>query len=340
MGSDSITNAPVPALLKDFGKKKRTNRLAKLKQCKLDARREQWLSQGMGGINAVKNRGCKDESNGGVGSPPLSLHTTHEQDRSLENLETRSREEENRGSCLHDSDLESVTNSSTSSVLGGGNSTKDRPGSSSGSSNGGCCSGSVSEEEEGDGCLDDWEAVADALNADDYKRHNPTSESPAEPETVDGLDPELLNNGSGVDILKPEREGTLSRSPVNGRAWRPDDAFRPQSLPNLLKQHSFPMNLERHCGSGAVTWVCHSIISQPSSCPICYEDLDLTDSSFLPCSCGFRLCLFCHKRILEADRRCPGCRKQYDPINGEMGVNGETTLPFRLSRSCSMSRRS
>jgi hypothetical protein len=66
-------------------------------------------------------------------------------------------------------------------------------------------------------------------------------------------------------------------------------------------------------------------LSTPLTCPICCEDLDLTDSSFCPCPCKFCLCLFCHNKILEADGRCPGCRKEY--------------VAARLSRSCSMGPR-
>jgi len=126
----------------------------------------------------------------------------------------------------------------------------------------------------------------------------------------------------------------------NSRAWRPDDAFRPRSLPNLSKQQSLP-NPDRHYGGGGVAWASKSVVSAPSSCPICYEELDLTDSSFLPCLCGFRLCLFCHKRIVDEDGRCPGCRKPYEtkPIEAEASVNGGS-LTFRLARSCSMITRS
>ncbi|XP_042496716.1 uncharacterized protein LOC122075664 [Macadamia integrifolia] len=336
MVSDSVVNGSAIAISKDIGKKRRNNRTAKLKQCKLDARREQWLSQ-------VKRKGCKEESNGGGVSPPSSLPQRDERKGSLENLETRSRREENEGSCLNDSDLESLANSPTRSILGASDSRKDRPGSSSCSSrssnSSGCYSGSVSEEEKEDGCLDDWEAVADALTADD-KRQLPNSVPPADPEVPVGSTAthELPSDKCEAENLKPDCQGTVIRAAPNGRAWRPDDAFRPQSLPNLSKQRSFTMNAERHCGRGAVTWACHSINSPPSPCPICYEDLDLTDSSFLPCSCGFRLCLFCHKRILEADGRCPGCRKQYDPSIGDTGVNGGA-LPIRLARSCSMGTR-
>ncbi|OVA09126.1 zinc finger protein [Macleaya cordata] len=296
-----------------------TNRLAKLKQCKLDAKREQWLSQ-------VKNKGCKDESNVKTGSSPSPLiNPNHERDhKSSKNLETRSRGED---TCLHDSDLEFLTNSPTNSVSGGKDSRKNRIGSSSSSSCSGSCSGSVSEEED-DGCLDDWEAVADALTADDDKLQNPNSKPPS----GSALNLGLPNKECEIGGLKPE----CNEKVPNCRAWRPDDAFRPQSLPNLSKQYSFPMNADRRFGLGGVSWGCHSLISQPSSCPLCCEDLDLTDSSFLPCLCGFRLCLFCHKRLLEEDARCPGCRKQYDSVIGGTGINGGAPK-FRLARSCSMS---
>ncbi|RWW33838.1 hypothetical protein GW17_00001435, partial [Ensete ventricosum] len=55
-----------------------TNRSAKLKQCKLDARREQWLSQGARPIRfaardsvAVKSKDCVVRSRAPSGSPPL-----------------------------------------------------------------------------------------------------------------------------------------------------------------------------------------------------------------------------------------------------------------------------
>uniref|UniRef100_A0A5B7AM88 RING-type domain-containing protein n=1 Tax=Davidia involucrata TaxID=16924 RepID=A0A5B7AM88_DAVIN len=346
MVSDSITNVSIPMAAsnaKDLARKKRANRSAKLKQCKLDARREQWLSQ-------VKNKGCKEESNGRGGYNVRSMHARNESDRSIENLEIKPRGEENDGSIHHYSDSESPSNSPTShtsSVLGSNESGTNFTGSSSSSSSssGGCCSGSITEEDEegDDGCLDDWEAVADALAATDDKQEQlrPSSEPPVGLENAQ-LDssPELA---SGIEISKPEPEcvGMVRRAPANGRAWRPDDAFRPQNLPNLSKQHSFPMSSDRHCGRGGIAWGCKNVTSAPSSCPICFEDLDFTDSSFLPCSCGFHLCLFCHKRILEEDARCPGCRKQYDcdPIEGEPILDGGS-LTFQLARSCSMITRS
>ncbi|KAM5570586.1 hypothetical protein ABKV19_011301 [Rosa sericea] len=158
MVSDSITNVSIPSAPKsarDLGKKKRA-RSAKLKQCKLDVRREQWLSSGA----VVKNKECKEEQHGGV------------QGRRERNSprEMGPREGENVGSIHHhhDSDLDSNSPSSfTSSVLGGHDSETFTGSSSSSSSSGDCCSGNITEEDEDDGCLDDWEAVADALAADE-----------------------------------------------------------------------------------------------------------------------------------------------------------------------------
>lgn len=284
------------------------------------------------------------DSNGRGESPPSHRQIANLLSGSLETLEMRSRGEDNegQGSSIHNSELESLMNIPIGSNLDHNDSRKGLSGSSTSSSTSSGCSGSFSEEEEDDGCLDDWEAVADALNAED-NQHNPISEAPDEPETrLESCNTEESDSNPGVGFLDAEsrKVKVVPESRVNCRAWRPDDAFRPPTLPTLSKQHSCPVRSEWHCGRGAITWAWQSIMShQPSSCPICYEDLDVTDSSFLPCSCGFRLCLFCHKRIIEADGRCPGCRKQYDHINVDMCFS-EGVTPFRVSCSRSMSTRS
>uniref|UniRef100_A0A2P2KQL4 RING-type domain-containing protein n=1 Tax=Rhizophora mucronata TaxID=61149 RepID=A0A2P2KQL4_RHIMU len=355
MVSDSITpSASVPCVPKDLGKKKRTNRSAKLKQCKLDARREQWLSQG-----TVKKTGCKEELNGSHASPLPPCKNVRK--NSLGNLEMRqrTREEDNENqnrSMRHDFDLDSPSNSPTSSsVVGGTDAGTSFSGSSSrsssSSSSGGCCSGSITEEEEvgDDNCLEDWEAVADALAADDENKQENRKDSPClESESSPQLQPMVqvdssLSNlaaSSFEDVKECPRAVPPRLTPGNNRAWRPDDEFRPHCLPNLSKQRSLP-NADRKYGPGGLSWACASAVNVPSSCPICYEDLDITDTSFLPCLCGFRLCLFCHKRILEEDGRCPGCRKPYEhnTLKAEASVHGGS-LTFRLARSCSMIMRS
>ncbi|CAN4086124.1 unnamed protein product [Withania somnifera] len=348
MVSDSISNVSIPIASsnpKDFSKKK-ANRSAKLKQCKLDARREQWLSQ-------VKNKGLKEESNSG-GTHGAGKNVGNERERLIERLQIKPRsEEENEGPLHQYSDFDSPT-SHVSSVLEGNDSGINFTGSSSSSSSshssGGCCSGSVSEEDEegeDDDCLDDWETIADAMVAADKKQEqqNPCLDSHFErDENVAHMSSRQEvsdRQGSGNDKSKQERNdrGLTPKPSLSCRAWRPDDTFRPSGLPNLSKQYSFPMNSERHCRRGSV-WGCKGLYT-PTSCPICCEDLDCTDTSFLPCSCGFRLCLFCHKRILEEDGRCPGCRKQYnqDAVEQETVIDGGS-LTIRLARSCSMISRS
>ncbi|XP_031284617.1 uncharacterized protein LOC116143297 isoform X1 [Pistacia vera] len=327
MGSDSMLNAPVRSLSKDLGKKKRANRLAKLKQCKLDVRREQWLS-------LVENKGCKDDSNLRVGSPPLSMQIASEENKSLDSFESRSRGIESEGLSIDKRNLEPLVKSPTSTL--DNNDLRKGLSMSNSITSSDSCSGSVNKEEE-DGCLDDWEAVADALNADD-NQDSPVLNSTSKLDTnVVSADREQGNKNSGLNLPKLESGGVVIGSCMNPQAWMPNDAFRPQNLPSLSHQF-FSARSDWHCGHRAITWAWKNIMSQPSSCPICCEDLDITDSSFLPCSCGFRLCLFCHKRILEADGRCPGCRKQYDLKNRDMGFNGGTS-PFKVAYSCSMSTR-
>ncbi|KAL3640646.1 hypothetical protein CASFOL_015614 [Castilleja foliolosa] len=285
MVSDSNTKASIALALsnsKDFGKKKRANRSAKLKQCKLDARREQWLSQ-------VKNKGGRKEK--AVSGNPI--HSENGGTLPIEKLEIKPivvDEIYGNGPRCSDSDSSS-SKSNISSLLGRNDSGVNFTASSRSSSSNSCFSSSMSDEEDegedvsdhgddDDDCLDDWEAMADALVADEQK-NNHTSEHCSQ-QDVDNE--QCLGNDSSCG--NQESRGTA----IGPRAWRPNDEFRPQSLPNL------------------------KLISdgQAVSCPICYEDLDDTDSSFLPCLCGFRLCLFCHNRIIEDDGRCPGCRKKYD----------------------------
>ncbi|KAI8543553.1 hypothetical protein RHMOL_Rhmol08G0227700 [Rhododendron molle] len=335
MVSDSIANASIPIAAKDFPRKKRANRSAKLKQCKLDARREQWLSQ-------VKNKGCKGELDASA-----VVDARNERGQSIENIEIMPRENMKVESVHPYSDLDSPSNSPTSHTsiaLGSTVSGTNFSGSSGDSSSGSSWSGSVTgEDEEGDDeCLDDWEAIADALAATNDKKEQHTN--PSLEQHINPVDspPELAHRPASQIVTscpKPECVEKVQTVPPTGRAWKPDDTFRPQSLPNLSKQLSFPMNSGRHYGCEGVTWGSNNAPSLPSSCPICCEDLDFTDSTFLPCLCGFRLCLFCHKRILEEDGRCPGCRKQYNggPIVGEATLDGGG---LRLARSCSMITRS
>ncbi|KAK4782261.1 hypothetical protein SAY86_016363 [Trapa natans] len=321
MVSDSIANASITCApnVRDLGKKKRANRSAKLKQCKLDVRREQWLSQG-------KKKECLEEWTGDAIQWDSSKMT-------LENMELRKAMDRAEGN----GHISSPSNSpiSFNSIMGSNDSGTNCSGSSSSSSSAGCCSGNITEEDDegdDDGCLDDWEAMADALAANDENKKPPVCPPPTQ---------DLAANNMEVRVATAQNPGLESRvipAVTNTRAWRPDDASRPQSLPNLTKHHSFPNPLDRRFMNGGIPWTSRNrIFNTPTSCPICCEDLDLTDSSFLPCLCGFRLCLFCHKRILEEDGRCPGCRKPYEtnPVQGEASSEGGN-LTFHRSRSLMM----
>ena len=47
-------------------------------------------------------------------------------------------------------------------------------------------------------------------------------------------------------------------------------------------------------------------------CPLCLEELDLTDRSFEPCKCGYQVCLWCWHSINEKlNGKCPACRAPY-----------------------------
>ncbi|KAF9079876.1 transcriptional repressor proteinral negative regulator of transcription subunit 4, partial [Mortierella sp. AD031] len=47
-------------------------------------------------------------------------------------------------------------------------------------------------------------------------------------------------------------------------------------------------------------------------CPLCMEELDISDKNFRPCPCGYQICRFCWHHIKEdLNGRCPACRRVY-----------------------------
>ena len=53
-------------------------------------------------------------------------------------------------------------------------------------------------------------------------------------------------------------------------------------------------------------------------CPLCMEEMDLSDKNFRPCPCGYQVCRFCWHKIREdGNQRCPACRKVYDEAEAE-----------------------
>eukprot|EP01018_Ginkgo_biloba_P021705 Gb_13480 [translate_table: standard] len=306
------------ATSKDGAKRKKVNKRAKLKQCKLDARREQWLSQGkIKRIGQQQNGNNGDQVDSREGKNNSQLEQVEMPRRSFSDMESRSskasieEEEEDNEGCSSE-EINSKTQVPDSSQ-------------------------EEDEEEEGGSSdvEDDWEAAADALNIEESPSKTVKEEIPCISNhlSIDEKTPFSIQEG----ILKPEYKikssSFVNRTPRigSGRAWRPDDVSRPNTLPKLTKQHTFPSQSCRPSSWGSWNNPSSSSSCVPISCPICYEDLDVTDSNFVPCSCGFRLCLFCHKRIIEQDGRCPGCRKRY--VVMDVATKAATS---RLPRTCSM----
>jgi hypothetical protein len=51
-----------------------------------------------------------------------------------------------------------------------------------------------------------------------------------------------------------------------------------------------------------------------AECPLCLEELDVTEKNFHPCKCGYQVCLWCWHNINEKlNGKCPACRADYDP---------------------------
>ena len=47
-------------------------------------------------------------------------------------------------------------------------------------------------------------------------------------------------------------------------------------------------------------------------CPLCCEELDLSDKQFYPCKCAYQVCMWCWHRIKESESGlCPACRTPY-----------------------------
>ncbi|KAH9331537.1 hypothetical protein KI387_003645, partial [Taxus chinensis] len=55
-----------------------------------------------------------------------------------------------------------------------------------------------------------------------------------------------------------------------------------------------------------------------NACPLCMEEMDLTDRQLKPCKCGYEICVWCWHHVMEmaekdnTEGRCPACRTPYD----------------------------
>ncbi|KAI8573760.1 hypothetical protein RHMOL_Rhmol01G0301200 [Rhododendron molle] len=54
------------------------------------------------------------------------------------------------------------------------------------------------------------------------------------------------------------------------------------------------------------------------TCPLCAEEMDLTDQQLKPCKCGYEICVWCWHHLMdmaekdETEGRCPACRTPYN----------------------------
>ena len=75
-------------------------------------------------------------------------------------------------------------------------------------------------------------------------------------------------------------------------------------------------------------------------CPLCTEEMDVTDRSINFCKCGYQLCLWCWHHLMEtaakdnAVGRCPNCRTPYDPER----ITMEKVDPKELEKTRRQSR--
>ena len=133
------------------------------------------------------------------------------------------------------------------------------------------------------------------------------------------------------DTEDEDMRAALEASLDSGNAGGPADPEEEDELRAVLaaslaaaeEQRKIDENIARLIGSGpaaADNDASHngppldSVVMEVGTCPLCMEDLDEQEKLFLPCPCGFQLCLFCYNRIKEDTSGspgaglCPGCR--------------------------------
>ncbi|KAI9894494.1 MAG: transcriptional repressor general negative regulator of transcription subunit 4 [Vezdaea aestivalis] len=69
------------------------------------------------------------------------------------------------------------------------------------------------------------------------------------------------------------------------------------------------------------------IEEEEETCPLCIEELDLSDKGFKPCPCGFQICQFCFNVIRNTGNNlCPACRREYN----EKSIQWKVVSPEEL----------
>ncbi|KAJ0255820.1 hypothetical protein HA466_0088680 [Hirschfeldia incana] len=286
MVADSITDSQLfheSPISRDFVKKRKANWFWKLKQWKIDGRRRQWIYQ------------WKRANVGEVGLRSLRDKLTDRKSFSdrVSYLEAWSNDDDS------DDDETDLTASSPTSVL----KNKDSDSNHKSVHDCFCCSKQIAEEEEEafDDAYDNWEDFSDALNSFESEGTLQQHEDSQRKKSSPRRDKKCKQEAS------PEKTVHHRASRKNNKQEAsPEKAIHHNAINRKNKKKKSDQKKE---GGG----------DEISECPICSEEMDATDLSFLPCPCGFRLCLFCHKQINENDGRCPACRNKYEQTSSHSG---------------------
>ncbi|KAI9456465.1 hypothetical protein F5148DRAFT_1287974 [Russula earlei] len=64
---------------------------------------------------------------------------------------------------------------------------------------------------------------------------------------------------------------------------------------------------------------------EAKECPLCLEEMDISDLNFKPCQCEYQICRFCWNHIRRnLNNKCPACRRDYsDEIGQPKPINKE-----------------
>lgn len=79
---------------------------------------------------------------------------------------------------------------------------------------------------------------------------------------------------------------------------------------------------------------------QDHVCPLCCEELDISDRQFFPCKCGYQVCMWCWHRIREQETGlCPACRTPYgDDPHAFSAVDVEEVLKANKEKEAAAKR--
>ncbi|XP_010428482.1 PREDICTED: uncharacterized protein LOC104713125 [Camelina sativa] len=303
MVADSITDSDNlfhgSPISRDFAKKRsKANWICKLKQWKIDDRRKQWIYQ-------WKKANVDEEEIGRRLQSLLNKLT----DKKAWRIDGYHEERSN------DDDLVKTSSASSSptSVLF----KSSKGGSSVVSEDCFCCSKQMTEEEEEvfDDAYDNWDGFRDALNSFENDKDDTLK----------------LEQGEDLVPNTSQRRRNNKSTPEKKLFHKDNRCKHEASSPQKKMFHRNSKMKKSSNNSGK-----QEGDDDDEECPICSEVMDETDLSFKPCPCGFRICLFCHKKISENEARCPSCRKDYDQTSsnsGEVGFQQRGRGTIRLSPS-------